>query len=220
MNAKVSVKSLVVAGLMAVAAAPAMSNGNPSQGVDGSIDCSSFSASYGTQTFNFIEAASGGTCVGLKGGNDSASDIPASWNLGSVTLYRDNTVGSSESTSPAIDVQWNQADGKAFFNFNSNFLGDTVLGLKFGTGGKDATTSTNDWGLFFFDEAKFLAGTTLTFSWLPAIWSGTNGAGLSHGSVYGNATTPPIPEPETYALMLAGLGAVTFVARRRKLSGR
>lgn len=28
--------------------------------------------------------------------------------------------------------------------------------------------------------------------------------------------TPPIPEPETYALMLAGLGVVGFVARRRR----
>jgi hypothetical protein len=25
-----------------------------------------------------------------------------------------------------------------------------------------------------------------------------------------------VPEPETYALMLAGIGAVAFVARRRK----
>lgn len=31
--------------------------------------------------------------------------------------------------------------------------------------------------------------------------------------------TPPIPEPETYALMLAGLGAVSFVAKRRKKQG-
>lgn len=32
----------------------------------------------------------------------------------------------------------------------------------------------------------------------------------------GGGVTAPIPEPETYALMLAGLGLVGFVARRRK----
>jgi PEP-CTERM motif len=31
-----------------------------------------------------------------------------------------------------------------------------------------------------------------------------------------SAVAAPVPEPETYALMLAGLAAVTFVARRRK----
>ena len=32
------------------------------------------------------------------------------------------------------------------------------------------------------------------------------------------AVANPVPEPETYALMLAGLGAMAFVARRRKNS--
>lgn len=39
--------------------------------------------------------------------------------------------------------------------------------------------------------------------------------GLSHATLYA-AATPPVPEPETYALLLAGLGVLGFVARRRK----
>ena len=32
------------------------------------------------------------------------------------------------------------------------------------------------------------------------------------------SVTPPVPEPETYAMMLAGLGALGFVGRRRRRS--
>lgn len=39
--------------------------------------------------------------------------------------------------------------------------------------------------------------------------------GLFIGTIYG-LTAAPIPEPETYALFLAGLGLMGFVARRRK----
>jgi hypothetical protein len=48
----------------------------------------------------------------------------------------------------------------------------------------------------------------------------TNDDNIFFASLYGNfdvtSVTPNVPEPETYALMLAGLGVVATVARRRK----
>jgi hypothetical protein len=50
-------------------------------------------------------------------------------------------------------------------------------------------------------------------------------AGYSTGNLGGayagvvSATTAPVPEPETYAMMLAGLCAVGFVATRRRTRG-
>lgn len=42
----------------------------------------------------------------------------------------------------------------------------------------------------------------------------STGTGGYNGSV---ALTSPVPEPETYGMMLAGLGLMGFVARRRKI---
>ena len=88
------------------------------------------------------------------------------------------------------------------------------------------------------------AGVSLGFNPLPAATSGlytdsfalasaafnTLLTGVSAGKAYVNIHTPgtyaageirgflaPIPEPETYALMLAGLGAVAWAARRKSV---
>ena len=42
-------------------------------------------------------------------------------------------------------------------------------------------------------------------------------ASSAGGSYSGNLAVTPVPEPETYGMLLAGLGLVGFMARRRKL---
>ncbi|CAM5791783.1 PEP-CTERM sorting domain-containing protein [Rhizobacter sp. Root404] len=47
--------------------------------------------------------------------------------------------------------------------------------------------------------------------------TGMNNFTITTGQIaFEMAVAAPVPEPETYALMLAGLGAMAFVARRRK----
>jgi hypothetical protein len=65
------------------------------------------------------------------------------------------------------------------------------------------------------------AGTSVTYAFRATGegWSGGDDESWGLDNFRVNLTLPavtPVPEPETYALMLAGLGAVGFVARRRR----
>jgi CHRD domain/PEP-CTERM motif len=82
---------------------------------------------------------------------------------------------------------------------------------------------------------NFPAAASGTYSANLTVFSGASTfatllAGAKAGTAYANIHTPgtyaggeirgflaPIPEPETYALMLAGLGAVAWAARRRSV---
>jgi len=88
--------------------------------------------------------------------------------------------------------------------FDSPLLGQFVLGIK----------AANNYSYYLFTA---LSPTSfLTFSSTAGI--AVNGRGipqdLSPANLY--VMTAPVPEPETYALMVAGLGALGFVARRRR----
>ena len=92
-------------------------------------------------------------------------------------------------------------------NFISSNPGNGVAGFTFVVDAAQQST-VNGW------LAIGGSGTTLALEASILDYSG----GPETFLIYNLGAPPPIPEPETYALMLAGLGVVAFMARRRKES--
>lgn len=114
--------------------------------------------------------------------------------------------------------------GNTFVGSGANI--GTTFPTGFGTGLADVDTSTTGIANAYFNTNTVPAafGSALTDFEIGSSFSGLNpvypgecpgGAACVRGSAdfTGNVTT--IPEPGSYALMLAGLGVIAFVARRR-----
>ena len=93
-----------------------------------------------------------------------------------------------------------------------NFGGYNILGLT-------VTLQDSSFAVIGSDSSP---DTGFTFSGLASGIYALNVLGFANGSSGGFyaggfiAQTAPVPEPETYALLLAGLGVVGFMASRRK----
>ncbi len=89
----------------------------------------------------------------------------------------------------------------------------------------DLSSWTNFWnGTNFNTGSSNVVGTydsttgAFSMGWSATVVGGPFSGQVAHWDIQGFAAAAPVPEAETYAMMLAGLGLVgTMVARRRKL---
>lgn len=133
----------------------------------------------------------------------------------------------------------NAADSLADFNFGMfgpvhTFTAASVPGISGGgpapSGTVDGSTITMDMSSFFawWNGNTFNQGGTATgsydatsgaysMSWTSVINGGPFDTNTGYWTLNGNASVlaAPIPEPETYLMMLSGLGLLGVIARRR-----
>jgi hypothetical protein len=103
---------------------------------------------------------------------------------------------------PADSLSWTMGYGD----------GGSIQALLFGSSGNLIDTilfsGLGGYSNFNISGRGIFSGVTFT--------NNTDGAGLRFQNFSYNSVTPPVPEPQTYAMLLVGLGIIGFMARRRK----
>jgi hypothetical protein len=92
--------------------------------------------------------------------------------------------------------------GATLINFAVPLSGITYIGLHFGGGATSPVPGSDTTSFYRLDAGDSLSALTLNYG--------------ASSDVKVFSTVAAVPEPETYALMLGGLGVVAFIARRRK----
>ena len=156
---------------------------------NGAVDCSA-----SLVTDNLANNPTFTDCAGAFTGNNKnqQADVLAtiSDEFG-LTIQSISEVSGSAGTSGSFDL--------------SAISGSFVLALKAG----------NAFSLYAFSNGEVIEWDTLGVGFFNGAGNPVIGNGLSHATLY-STTVAAVPEPETYALLAAGLAFVGWASRRRQ----
>ena len=105
------------------------------------------------------------------------------------------------------------------FLANLSVTGSDAASINFSNANLNGIALTGFGGptVFGYAQGQILAPTNILFNGPLVLTVIGNTKGGSYGGTF-NLNLAPVPEPETYSMMLAGLGILAFLARRRKQS--
>ncbi|AQR67449.1 hypothetical protein BZG29_03085 [Janthinobacterium sp. LM6] len=105
------------------------------------------------------------------------------------------------------------------FLANLSVTGSDASSINFSSANLNGIALTGFGGptVFGYAQGEVLAPTNLLFNGPMVLTVMGNSNGGSYGGTF-NLNLAPVPEPETYGMLLAGLGVLGFLARRRKQS--
>jgi hypothetical protein len=170
-----------------------------------------FGLYFGDANTLFVADEGDGVRMGVAGKDTTFSGLQE-WNLvnGIWQLTQTFQHGLLDQAAASFGLPWLvQQDGLRNITGETNADGSWTI---FGTTSTVSNELTHDLGADPNEIVSITIGANSTAS--NTFFTVLDTA--SYGERFGGVALAPVPEPETYALMLAGLGLLGFVARRRK----
>ncbi len=184
------------------------------------------------QLYSINKTTAQSTLIGNTGSSLNSLVFDAAGNLYAAnnSLYRLNVSTGAASLVGNGGSSYSSAGDLAFVGgqlYLSSSTGNNLTRLDTGTGagqnigniGYSAVygLATNDnVTLYGMTGTTVLGINTTTGAGTALVNYGGQGLGAAWGAAFVNEATPPVPEPETYAMMIAGLGMLGLMAKRRK----